>query len=32
MHHCPRCGCMVIAGVDLHPHDYGCWYGLNHDD
>jgi hypothetical protein len=28
-YHCPRCGCMVVAGVEFHPHDDGCYLGLN---
>lgn len=31
-YHCPRCGCMVVAGMDGHPHDEGCWYGLGDED
>jgi hypothetical protein len=27
-YHCPRCGCMTLAGVS-HMHDDGCWLGLN---
>jgi hypothetical protein len=27
-YHCPYCGCMVVAGFNLHPHDDGCWLGL----
>lgn len=26
-HHCPRCGCMTLAGVG-HVHDEHCWLGL----
>jgi hypothetical protein len=28
MYHCPHCGCMVIAGMEGHPHDVHCWLGL----
>lgn len=28
MYHCPQCGCMVIAGLDGHPHEECCFLGL----
>ena len=28
MYHCPLCGCMVLAGVETHPHQGGCRFGL----
>lgn len=28
MYHCPHCGCMVIAGFEVHPHEFECWLGL----
>lgn len=28
MYHCPICMCMVVAGLEGHPHEFYCWLGL----